>query len=173
MSGASVVPNGEGGRVGKVDQARKLGASDEVDCSGAGCTDLGCQPLLPQGANDDRESAGCPEQSLRQLAIVPCGPTLGRMARRGSGDQQKEGALPQLGRQGRGRRRACRQRRRMDSGHQQLLRLLVDGVWVWWCVVWGGGVGRRRWRAGGGGSRRWGRGAAPPDGCGLDVFAPL
>ena len=80
MRGAGVVPNGENGRVGKIDQSGNPGAADEIDRNGASCTDFGRDWLLAPRADDNWRSTGCLEQALGQLGIAPRGPTLGRVA---------------------------------------------------------------------------------------------
>src|SRR5208282_1070216 len=128
VRGAGVVPNGESGSVGKIDQAGEFRAADEVDRDRTGRTDFGRERLLARTADDDRETARCVEQSSGQFTEAPCGPALLRMTRRRAGNQQKEGAMPQSFRQGPGRCRAGRQGCRVYPGHQQLFGLLVNCV---------------------------------------------
>ena len=82
MRGASVVADGENRGASQIDQAGKLGAANEIDRSLARRTDFGGEGLLSPRADNDRESAGCLEQTLRQLAISSGRPTLLGMARR-------------------------------------------------------------------------------------------
>src|SRR5438067_8449640 len=91
MSSAGVVPDGEGRRACKIHKGRELRAADEVDRGGTSGTDFGRQFLLAPCTNDDREISGRLEEPLRQLAVGFCGPTLDRVTRRGSRNQQKEG----------------------------------------------------------------------------------
>lgn len=98
MSGAGIVPDGERRRACKIHKSGEIRAADEVDRGGTSGTDVGCQFVLARCSDDHREISGCLEEPLRQLAVGPRGPTLYRVTRRGSRDQQKERPLPQLGR---------------------------------------------------------------------------
>ena len=102
MGSAGVVPDGERRRARKIHKGGELRAADEVDRGGTGGTDVDRQFLLARGPDDDREISGCLEEPLRQLAVGPRGPTLYRVTRRGSRNQQKKRAVLQLGRQGPG-----------------------------------------------------------------------
>jgi hypothetical protein len=61
MRGAGVVPNGENGRVGKIDQSGNPGAADEIDSYGASCTDFGRDWLLANSLSRSK-----PERHRRQ-----------------------------------------------------------------------------------------------------------
>ena len=61
MRGAGVVADGENGRAGKIDEAGKLGAANEIDRSPARCADFGREGFLAPSADNDRESARCCE----------------------------------------------------------------------------------------------------------------
>ena len=58
MRGAGVVADGEHGGAGEIDQAGKLGATNEIDCRPACCADFGRERLLAMSADNDREDAG-------------------------------------------------------------------------------------------------------------------
>ena len=79
MGGAGVIPDGEGGRVGEIDQACKFGATDEVDRSGASSADFCSEPFFTRAADDYWKDPGRLEELLRKPAIAPRRPTLGDM----------------------------------------------------------------------------------------------
>src|SRR5262249_38510003 len=99
MGGAGVIPDGESGCVGKIDQACKFGAADEIDRSGASRVDFGGGRFSPRAADNYWKDPGRLEELLRKLAIAPRRPTLSGMTQRRAGDQYKESAVFQPGRQ--------------------------------------------------------------------------
>ena len=82
MGGAGVIPDGESGRVGKIDQACKFGAADEIDRSGASRADFCRERFFTRAADDNWKDPGRLEELLRKLAIAPRRPTLSGMTQR-------------------------------------------------------------------------------------------
>jgi hypothetical protein len=81
MCGAGIVPDGEIGCVGKIDQAGKPGTADEIDRSGASRTDFGRKWLFACPADNNRPRPDCLEQALSEFAVASRRPALGSVAR--------------------------------------------------------------------------------------------
>ena len=99
MSGAGVIPDGEGGGVSKIDQACKFGVADEIDRSGANRADFCGKRFFTRSADDNWLDLGRLEELLRKLAIAPRRPTLSAVTQGRAGDQYKESAVFQPRRQ--------------------------------------------------------------------------
>jgi len=98
MGGTGVITDGERSRASKIDQGRKFGPTDEIDRSGASRVDFCGERFFIGAADDDWKDPGRLEELLRERAIAPRRPALGRMTQRRAGDQYKESAVFQPGR---------------------------------------------------------------------------
>jgi hypothetical protein len=76
MGGPGVISDGESGRIGKIDQACKFSAADEIDRSRASRADFCGERFFTRAADDNWKDPGRLEELLRKLAIAPRRPTL-------------------------------------------------------------------------------------------------